>query len=618
MPSVFEFGPFRLDPEESSLTREGTPVLLTPKALATLKYLVENAGRLVDKQALLSAVWPDTFVEEATLAQNISALRKALGDGYIETVPKRGYRFIAPVRQPAPGPVTAPVTPPPRRRTLLLAVVAFFALAILTAVAALQVRKSPEPPGSGRKSLAVLPFKPISNNPDDEYLGLAMSDALITRLGNVQQVIVRPTTAVRKYGGSDQDPIKAGRELETDLILDGTVQRSGDRMRVSVQMFDVESGAAVWSESFDVPFTDIFSAQDRLSGIVADAAIGRLSGSGQQRTTRHTDDREAYAAYVKGRYFWNKRTEEGYRRAIEHFNFALKRDPQFALAMSGLADAYALLGSMPTTVITRPDAMARARSLAQQALAIDDDIAEAHTSLAFVKMHYDWDWKGADAEFRRAIQLNPGYPTAHHWYAYYLLSQGRTDDAVDAIRRAEALDPLSLIISTDVAEVLLHARRFEEACRQIEKTLELDQHFPLAYRVAASCGDPEGSLRKSVLLGRDDSDFHLPTVYASMGRIAEANAVYDRLKVRFRDEANSSASLGLVAISIGRIEEGFRYLDKAVEERSGSLILMKVDFAFDGLRSDPRYLELLRRLGLPREPLVPERPLPINPSFRRP
>lgn len=605
MASIYEFGPFRLDMAESSLTRNGVVVALTPKALATLTFLVTNAGRLLDKETLLAAIWPDTFVEEATLAQNISALRKALGatDGqrYIETLPKRGYRFIAPVATVEDRPLAfAPVPRPPVRhwRRLLVGGLVVM-LAVITTMAAIRAQKPLARPIGHTQSLAVLPFKPLSHDPNGESLGLAMSDALITRLGNMRQIVVRPTTAVRKYATGNHDPIQAGRDLEVDAVLDGTMQWSGQRVRVSVQLFDVRTRAAIWADTFDVSFTDIFAVQDRLSSQVAEAAVAKLANQTQQRTSRHTDDREAYEAYVKGRYFWNKRTEDGYRRAIEHFNVALTRDPNFALAMSGLADAYALLGSMPTEFITRHEAMNRARTLAQRAIGIDNDLAEAHTSLAFVKMHYDWDWKGAESEFLLALTLNPGYPTAQHWYAYYLLSQGRTEEAVESIRRAETLDPLSLIICTDVAEVLAYARRFDEACQQIEKTLQMDPHFPLAYRVAASCGRSVEHLERSAKLGRKDSLWEMPRVYASAGRMRKANELFDRLKAQSVNDEQLNVLVALTALTIGRNDEAFTYLEKALAHRSGSLILTKVEFAFDGVRSDPRYHELLRKMGLP-------------------
>lgn len=598
MPTLFRFGPFALSPAERSLRRNGEPLALTPKAFDLLVALVEARGRLVEKDALIARVWAGTFVDEAVLTQNIFTLRKALGDGgsYIETVPKFGYRFSAPIVEVAP-PVEAATRF--RRRALVIAplLIALTAAAFLVATP-----RETQPPREKRttRSIAVLPFKSLSNDPHDNYLGLAMADALITRLGNMRRVVVRPTSSIRSYANSGAPATEAARKLGVDAIVEGNIQRDGDRIRVSVQLIG-DGGTSLWGNTFDVAYTDMFTVEDRVAEHVARALIAGLGVPA--RIERRTNDPVAQEAYLKGRYFWNKRTEDGFRRAIAEFRKAVERDPEYAAAYSGLADAYALLGSMPNRDMPRGVALPLAKEYAKKAIALDDTLAEGHASLAFVLMHYEYDWPSAERQFRRALDLDPGYATAHHWYAFYLAAMNRMDEALASVRRAQALDPLSAIISTDVAEILFFARRYDEALAQLEHTLALDPQYPLALRTRAlnlaAKGDRSAALallRRAVDAGRPDTMLHIATTYAFIG---ERDKARDLLS-RYQQQRNENVNLELAGLyfNLGEKDRGFAELEAAYRERNGGLIIMN-HLGFDSVFHDPRYRDLVRRLRLP-------------------
>ncbi|MGI8897951.1 MAG: winged helix-turn-helix domain-containing tetratricopeptide repeat protein [Pyrinomonadaceae bacterium] len=652
----YEFERFRIDPVKRLLLRDGEPQPLTPKAFDILLVLLQHRGGILEKDELMRAVWPDTVVEENNLTRNISALRKALGDSpnehqYVVTIPGRGYRFVADVRElqdedadlivetysrsrvvideeedtSEPARLNQDLLQKPLlasggkqseaswRRLPVFLIVGALLVGLTTALSySWMSSKSKEAEASSSvRSMAVLPFKVVGSEADEEYLGWGMTDALITRLSSVRQIMVRPTNAVHKYTVIGQDALAAGRELRVDAVLDGNIQRFGEQIRVTVQLVSVRDGRPLWAEKFDAKFTDIFAVQDSISDQVARALTLKLIGEEKQRLTKHyTEDIQAYQAYLKGRYFWNKRTEEGYKRAIEYFEQALERDPRYAQAYAGLADSYALLGSMGNAVLPRSEAMPRARVAAEKALLIDETLAEAHASLAFVRMHYEWDWPGAEREFKRAIELNPSYATAHHWYAYYLVARGRTDESLAEIKRAQEIDPLSLIINTDVGEMYFFARQYDRAIEQCKKTLELDPEFNLAVRHLGWTYLQKGmhkeaiaELERSVSLseGRRDSTALLGYAYAVAGKREEAKKVLAELKEIAKRSYVAPFELSLVYTGLNEKDQAFAWLEKAYDERSGSLILLNVDPASDGLRSDPRFADLVRRVNAKHE-----------------
>jgi DNA-binding winged helix-turn-helix (wHTH) protein/tetratricopeptide (TPR) repeat protein len=577
----YEFGPFRVDPGRRVLLRDGQPVVLTPKAFDTLVALVENRGRVLEKDELMRLVWADTIVEEANLSQNVFTLRKALGEGphehsYIATVPRRGYQFVAEVLE----------TPP----------------------AGLPPRPAPPRPSEFVRSLAVLPFASLGATTTDEYLGLGMADALITRLGNIRRLSVRPTSAMRPYAGQTPDPVAAGRSLGVDMVLEGSIQRAADRIRVTVQLISVQAGSPVWGECFDESLTDIFAVQDAIATRLAAALVSNLTSEERRRVAkRHTADQEAYHSYLKGRYHWNTRAEEGLKKAVQHFEQAIARDPGYALAHAGLADCYTLLGSAGYGVLPPAEALANARAAAMKALEIDPELAEARTSLALVKFRLDWDWAQAETEFRRAIQLNPGYASAHHFYGLYLSAMGRATEAIASLRLAQQLDPLSLIIGAALARVLHFGGHHERAHEQCLKTLEMDPLFAEAHMNLAlvhvqrsMLADAVDQLRRAMATAgrRPLMQAILGYVYGLAGDRDQARRTLAELEGLAGEGQVPMLYLVYPCIGLGKTERAFELLEKAYQDRSGLLVFLKVEPIFDSLRADPRFDDLLRRMGL--------------------
>ena len=646
----YEFGPFRLDVTERLLLRNGEPVPLPPKVFDTLLALARHSGRVVEKDELMQMVWPDTFVEENNLNQNVSALRKALGEGaggqkYIETVPKRGYRFVAvvneaweessglaPEKLTKPGPAIeeekegrgagvagsanegqeglAPVAFPSRRRRLVPIAVAICTL-LAGAVAALSYlwfagRSARVSPATAPKSIAVLPFKLLGAGGEDEYLGLGMADTLITRLGGINRVIVRPTSAVRKYAGGEQDPAAAGRELGVEAALEGTIRRSGDRVRVTVRLVSARDGSLLWADKFDESFTDIFRVEDSISEKVARSLTPELTGEEKDRLAkRYTENPEAYHLYMIGRYHWSRANPEGWRKAVEYFNRAIEKDPNYTLAYTGLADAYV---SLAASALPQTEAMPRAKEAALKALEIDNRLAEVHISLGKVKQLYDWDWTGAERYFLRAIELSPKSTDAHREYGAYLVSMGRHDEGIAEMKLAREIDPLSLLTNFNVGWALHGARRYDEAVEEFRKVLEMDSNFAaahhflgLAYKWKGMYEEAIVELRKAVSLSGDSTPAKadLGHAYAVSGRRGEAVKVLAELEELSRRRYVSPYYIAIIHAGFGDKDRAFAWLEKAYEERSRRLSGLRRNPAWDGMRSDPRFASLLRRMDLP-------------------
>ena len=599
------FGMFQVNPHERVLLQDGHPVSLTPKALETLLVLLKHHGHVVSKAELLGAVWPDTFVEEGVLAQNILTLRKALGNpDWIENVPRRGYRFSAPVTLATTGTESAPA-PRLKRGAWVLGMLLVVALALGGIVAFRLVRPRPLATVPHIRSLAVLPFQSISHEPS--YLGLGLADVLINRMGTLAQIAVRPISSVRKFAEAAPDPLAAGRELGVDLVLDGNIQREGDRVRVTVQLHQMTDGAALWSGKFDQKSGDLFALEDSIAGQVADGLLLNLTAGERSRLLkRYTGNSEAWQAYLRGRYFWNRRTPEAHQKAIQEFEQATRIDPRYALAYAGLADAYLLLGSTPNHLLSRADAMAKGRSAALKAIELDGDLAEAHTSLAFILMHYDWKWADAEKEFQRALALNPSYATAYQWHAFNLLVTGRPDAAVQELKKAQALDPLSLIISADLAETYNYVGRPSQAEAEARRVLDLDPTFMQArcWLAYALTGERRYDEAVAVLESGQlaDAEYRLSTlgyVYVIAGRPEEARSVLQRLIRLARNDYGLALNVASIYASMGDVESMLPWLDKALAERSGALLLLNVHPQFAAVRSNPRFRAFTSRMGLP-------------------
>ena len=456
----YEFGPYELDLSVARLHRQGEVVALPPKAFDTLVALVHRAGRLVEKAELMKELWPDTFVEESNLAQQVFTLRRLLGeqpDGrpYIETVPKRGYLFAAPVRRQDSGlTASSPEAAPPSesadvdwgsfRAGWRSPVLVGLAIAVLAAAwGGWQIAQSrPDLRGAvdatRPRSVAILPFRELTGG-DDAHLGLGMADALITRLASLHDIVIRPTGSVLRYANVE-DPVRAGRELHVSLVLEGRIQRAGERVRITTQLLRVADGLSVWGQTFDEPVSDIFRLQDSIAERVAAALVPSLTMEERAHVARRqTNSTDAYRSYVLGRYHWSRRTEEDLRKSAEYFQEAVSKDPQYALAYAGLADAYNILGNF--SVMRPTDAYPRAQQAARTALEIDPGLAEAQVALVFSRFLYEHKWSEADSGFRRAIDVNPQYAPAHQWYGVYLSSAQRHDEAIAELRRATELDP---------------------------------------------------------------------------------------------------------------------------------------------------------------------------------
>jgi DNA-binding winged helix-turn-helix (wHTH) protein/TolB-like protein/Flp pilus assembly protein TadD len=649
----FDFDEYRLDPVKRQLLKNGEAVALTPKAFDTLFALVEQSGQVLSKDYLINRIWPDTFVEEGNLAVNISALRKALGESpdqhrYIVTVPGRGYRFVANVREVWDKGPDLIVQEHTLKRIVIeqeeiqsekeaieverkawlvsiastlsrlslrklnwatTAISAFAALLIAAGIYLLVEKHPPKADASPIRTIAVLPFKSLSANSADEYLGIGMTETLITRLNGLGQISVRQISAVHKYINLGVDPVTAGQEMNVDTILDGSVQKIGDKIRVIVSLVRVEDGSSIWSDSFDGDFASIFSVQDTISRRVALALPLKLTRKEEQLIAkRPTKNSEAYQLYMRGRYFWNKRTTEDLFKSAEQFKKAIEQDKDYALAYAGLADSYVLLGSSGSYNVASPvEMMPKAREAAQKALELDDGLAEAHVSLGMVSFLYDWDWEGAEKEFKRAIELNPEYAVARYWRSFYLFAMGRVEEAISESQRAQEADPVSLAISLNLGRAFHFARRYDDAISQYQKTLNMDQNFLSARFLLGLAYDQKGmqkeavsEMQKVAATSADKVWSVTASAYASAisGNTAGALGGIEKLKELAAQAYVPPANFAMIYARLGDKDETFKWYDKAYEERSSVLLYLKYDPTSEQLRSDARFPNLLRRIGL--------------------
>ena len=612
---LYEFDGFRVDANRHLLLRDGQAVNLAPRAFNMLLALIRRRGEVLAKDELMRQLWPDTVVEENNLTVIISALRKALGENrqqhrYIVTIPGRGYSFVADVKavgeslpEAALSVAEALLPVKPTRaagfslRQIALATLAVLLSGLAIAVATWLFNRSRLPVADlPVKTIAVLPFKNLSGQSGDEYLTLGLADTLITSLGNLRQVVTRPTSSVLKY--AEADPLAAGRQLGVDAVIDGRFQRLNDRLRVTVQLIRTSDGVPLWSEKFDEKFTDVFAVQDATTDRVSQALALRLSGEEKKLLARTpTVNAEAYQLYLRGRYFWNKRTADVLKKGIQYFTQATEKDPGYAQAWAGLADCYSLLSYYSLT--SPQEAFPKAKAAAQQALTIDDSLAEAHTSLALALMAYDRDGAAAEREYQRALVLNPNYPTAHQWYAEYLTAQGRFDEALAEINRARELDPLSLITNSIEGFVYYYARRYDQSAAQLQKLLELDADFwParwfLGWTLSAQ-GNHQQALaeleRARQLSGNNTGVIaELGRAYAVAGRREEARRTLQELLAQAKTGYVTPYSIAAIYVGLGEHDEALTWLRKAETERAWEYTYLKVDPKFDALRAHPGYV----------------------------
>jgi TolB-like protein/DNA-binding winged helix-turn-helix (wHTH) protein/Flp pilus assembly protein TadD len=639
-----EFGRFRLLPHRRELRADGVAVELGSRAFDVLMVLAEARGGLVTKDEILSRVWPDTVVEENNLVVQISTLRKALGADrdFIRTVSGRGYRFVAEIRtcaaEPAqsgassnlPAPVSSLIgretelgkvsdlparvvdlidaSAAPRRplRPLLWRLFGFGLVLVVVAsfswVLYSRNQASPE-----IRSIAVLPFESLSGDASQDYFADGMTDELITDLGQISALRVISRTSTMSYKRVRKLLPEIARELDVEAVVEGTVLRSGERVRITAQLIQVPVERHMWAQSFEGGLRDTLALQNRVARAIAEQ-IGATVNQREQAALRNPKEvnPEAYEAYLRGRYFWNKRTGDGLKKAIDYFDRAIEKDPNFAKAYTGLADSYALSGDWEYGILSPQDAFPKAKAAATKALSLDDHLAEAHTSLAFIIDLYEWDWESAEKEYKRAIALYPGYATAHHWYAWHLIVTGRSSEGIAQLRTAESLDPLSLIISADLADALCIAHLYDESVQQSRRTLEMDPNFAIAHYELGQAYEQKNmhneaivEFRTAIQLSGDNEIFtaNLAHAYASSGRREEALKIVNDLEDRQSQHSSTDANIALIYVGLGDRDQAMIWLDKAYQARFNPSILLRP--AWDPLRSDARFQNLLRRIGLP-------------------
>ncbi|MFL6375171.1 MAG: winged helix-turn-helix domain-containing protein [Pyrinomonadaceae bacterium] len=649
----YEFGPFRLDAVQRLLLRDGTVVPLTLKAFDLLITLVESDGQVLTKDELMRRVWPDSFVEEANLSHHIHKLREALGtrdhgDKYIETLARRGYRFVAPVSEVhedgtdlqleehsverivieenvdedhASDAEILVAAREPRRiaehatargtqltpRTWAIGAVGLLVLAAAGYIFWARYTTPTIASTSQIHSLAVLPFQPLSAESRDESLALGMADALITKLSNVKQVVVRPTSSVLKYADTGEDLLAAGREQGVDAIVEGQMQKSGDRIRFTVNLVRVSDGVPIWAATFDDRATNIFAVQDEISQKVAQALVTKLTGTEQQEIAKHyTDNIEAYQLYSQGRVHWFKFSPEGAEKSISYYDQAIAVDPNYALAYAGLSFSYSIqaaIGAVPPT-----EAYIRSKAAAETAVRLDDSLAEGHVALGGKSLFFERDWSKAKEEFERGIELNSGFADGHELLGYYWEVQQQYDKAEVELKNAQRIAPLMGLVNADVAALAYYQHRYGEAIDLFGRVRKLDPDFiPLPF-VLAQAYERNGEYDKAIEECRNAAtsspdDPSILTVmgyaYAQAGKKDEAQSVLNKVLAMRKQHYVSPFMIALLCTGMDKKDEAFEWLNKAYEERDPQLIWVHLDPELDPLHSDPRFTSLTQRMNLP-------------------
>jgi DNA-binding winged helix-turn-helix (wHTH) protein/TolB-like protein/Tfp pilus assembly protein PilF len=608
---LYEFGSFRVNPAERLLLREGQPVPLKAKVFDILLVLIRRSGHLVEKSEIMTAIWPDSFVEESNLTVSVSLLRKALGDDgdehkYIQTVSGRGYRFLGEVREL--GKPQDQLSAPPRRRSPLLSVgySICFLLAIGTVAAVIARFWKPSGVQAEIHSLAVLPFQFLGSDQAHGYLSLGMADAIITRLGSTGQIAVRPTSAVGQYANWQSDPVAIGRQQKVDAILTGHLEVLSDRTRVTAQLVRVADGALLWAGTFEKSPDQMFALEDAVAEKIVQLMPLRLSLGAKGRLVRpSTENSKAYQLYLEGRYFWNKRTKEALRRSIEDFQQATTEDGQFALAYAGLADSYVQLGA--SGVEPSRKAFEGAKTAALRSLQLDNSLAEAHESLGMIYFYYEWNWREAEQQFQIAIALNPNYAVAYDRYAMFLAAMARQEESFVQVRHAQELDPLSLDINTGVGRTFYLSRHYDRSIDAYRKVIDLDPYWARAYTRLGTTYAAEGAFADAIrefgeserLAGADPYlDGLAGYAQARSGNTRKARELLEQLTRRSRTENVPAYSMAIICIGLGERDKALEWLDKASQDRSPYLVYAKADPLLDPVRSDPRFVALLQRIGL--------------------
>jgi TolB-like protein/DNA-binding winged helix-turn-helix (wHTH) protein/Tfp pilus assembly protein PilF len=608
----YEFGPFRLDPLKRRLLRGGEALRLTPKAFDLLLVLVEESGRTVEKDELLERVWAGTIVEENNLNQNITALRKLLGDSrqesqYIATIPGLGYRFVAEVRKEefTQSRKDAKEVRTRPSRVFRYAILILVPLVLAAIAYAWYTREKPRPAIS---SLMVLPLENLSGDPAEEYFADGMTDALIGDLAQLGTLNVISRTSSMHYKGTKKSLPQIAGEINVDAVVEGTVQRSGDRVVVRAQLIHAATDRHLWVQTYTRDVRDVLDLQSEIAQAVAREVRIQLTPGEQARfTARRPVQPKAYDNYLQGRYlYWNKRTEENLNKAIELFQNAIKEDANYAPAYVGLADCYNALSVVQISALPPIEGRRRAEEAATKALELDSGLAEAYTALGYIN-HYNWNWSAAEQHFKRALELNPSYANAHNFYASYLMSRGRIDESIAASNRARELDPFSLAINVQRGFLLENARRYGEAIEQLRAVTAMDPNHYQAYWSLGHTYAANGQFAEAVAAAEKAVQLSerapgalgiLGLAYGLAGRKAEALKIVNELLELNKTRYVTPAALVNVYLGLDDKEQAFVWLEKAFQERSNYVAYLKVFPIVDPIRSDRRFADLVGKVGL--------------------
>lgn len=652
LPSVFRFGPYESRPRTRELYKHGSKLKIRPQPLQLLNLLLSRPGDVLTREELREQLWSsETFVDfEHGLNNSIKELRAILGDSpseprFIQTLPRLGYRFVAPVELAEPAiqgiptraqsdsfssprsnsvplireseaagaPANAPIpvaTLPRSWRTWALRSLAL--MLIVLAVGYFQRSRSPvrTQPINGRIMMAVLPFQNLTGDTGQDYFSDGLTEEMIAQLGRLdpEHLGVIARTSVMHYKNSPEQVDEIGRKLGVQYVLEGSVRRDSDKVRITAQLIQVKDQTHLWSRQYDRELSHLLTLQSEIAQEISGEIQPTLgqpvkSDSAQYAALLAPKNYEAYDLYLKGRYYWNKRTAQGFQQAVECFTQAVAKDPTYARAYAGLADSYALMSAY--YVAPPGEVIPKARAAALKALELDEKLADAHVSLALIAQNYDWDWQTSEKEFRRAIALDPNYATAHHWYAEHLALLGRFDEAFREMPRARELDPLSLIIQTDNGVFLYFSRQYDRAIEQFRAVLDLDPDFPRAHIIAYAYvqqGRLADALADIESWRRIDTNYFVESegayVYGRHGQTVQARRALEKLHLLNRREPIDPFVFIGPYIGMGDKDEAFVWLDKSVAAHSPGLTALKVDPIYDPLRADPRFQQLLRRVGL--------------------
>jgi TolB-like protein/DNA-binding winged helix-turn-helix (wHTH) protein/predicted negative regulator of RcsB-dependent stress response len=638
--SVVRFGTYEVSLQSGEVRKAGLRIRVQQQPMKLLELLLEHPGEVVTREELRGRIWPNESFGDFDQALNIAIgkLRSALGDSaenprFIETLPKRGYRFIAdvslldadarpkmpesvsgdfPALEPGHAPQGAGLAVAPKRGLWLtgrvIGALAFVIIIIISLpILTVWLFRSRGPAPAGIRSLAVLPLENLSGDASQNYFADGMTDELITDLAQISALKVISRTSVMVYKGARKPLPQIARELNVDAVVEGTVLRSGDQVRITAQLIEASTDKHLWSQSYEGELRDTLALQNRVASAIADQIRVNLTPREQAalRSAKAVNP-EAYQSYLKGRYFWNKRTADGLKAALAYFNQAIEEDPKCAQAYSGLADTYALLGDWQYGVMSFEEALPKAKAAAIKALELDSSLSEAHTSLGYSLRAFDWDFEGAGKEFQRAIELNSGYATAHHWNAMNLGLLGRPKEALVEMRKAENLDPLSLIINADLAEFLLFTHSYDESVEQGRKIVEMDSTFAIghkqlgdAYLLKQMDKEAVAELQTAVRLsgGSPICVADLARAYVASGKMNEAVKLLNDLKKNSNASFTNAPHIAMIYASMGDNDQAMHWLERAYKERFNPSILLRS--GFDPLRSDRRFKDLMRRIGLP-------------------